>query len=69
VVKNTVLGSGVKVMVDALRNVVSGGGIDSVVRIIVVYPVKLKYAVETTSDSVVWVAVWYSVKFWPLRLM
>jgi hypothetical protein len=67
VVKNTVLGSGVKVMVDALRNVVSGGGIDSVVRIIVVYPVK--YAVETTSDSVVWVAVWYSVKFWPLRLM
>jgi hypothetical protein len=28
VVKTTVLGSGVKVMVDALRNVVSGGGID-----------------------------------------
>jgi hypothetical protein len=57
VVKNTVLGSGVKVVVDALRNVVSGGGIDSVVRIIVVYPVPVKYAVETTSDSVVWAAV------------
>jgi hypothetical protein len=55
VVRITVRGSGVKVMVDALRKVVSGGGTDSVVRIIVVYPVK--YAVETISESVVWVAV------------
>jgi hypothetical protein len=36
VVKRTVLGSGVKVIVDALRNVVSGGGTESVVRMIVV---------------------------------
>jgi hypothetical protein len=55
VVRITVLDSGVKVMVDALRNVVSGGGIDSVVRMIVVYPVK--YAVDTTSERVVSVAV------------
>lgn len=36
VVKINVLGSGVKVIVDALRNVVSGGGTERVVRIIVV---------------------------------
>lgn len=62
-VKKTVMGSGVRVIVEALINVVSAGGIDRVVRMIVVYPVK--YAVETNSESVVSVAVWYSVKFWP----
>lgn len=55
VVKMTVLGSGVKVIVEASKNVVSGGGIETVVRKIVVYPVK--YAVEITSESVVSVAV------------
>ena len=36
VVKKTVLGSGVKVIVEALRYVVSGGATDNFVRMIVV---------------------------------